>query len=404
MMEEIKNQLNGFLEGDELLKELTVLPPYIDGLTSVSDRLEALMDIYKIFIPNRSTVDIYNRLYIAVLGSLNKKDTIEETRLFNENFRVIKGGKRYGVIGGFDSFRITGNAGLGKTASIERCADLISNRKVLINQKPYREIIPILIVECVADGSFKNLLFSILQKVDSLLGTTYFSANNHVTMTVDSLLSATSNVLINHCCLLVIDEIERVANESRKGETLINYLTQLVNQSNISICFVGNESSNRYFETKEYMSRRTIGMSIRRMDYSDDFCRFVDILFRYQYTKYQVSCSSEYTRLIYELTNGIPSMIVSLFVESQRNAIIYGEEVISKEIIIDTFNNYFANMKSYINPQRASTSKRIETSDRIDGPSLKTTLFQEAHKLFKGDMNRMIEYLNSRISVEYIKL
>lgn len=403
-MEEIKNQLNGFLEGEDLLKELTVLPPYIDGLTSASDRLEALMDIYKIFIPNRTTVDIYNRLYIAVLDSLSKKDTIEETKLFNENFRVIRGGKRYGVIGGLDSFKITGNAGLGKTASIERCADLISNRKVLINQKPYREIIPILIVECVADGSFKNLLFSILQKVDSLLGTTYFSANNHVTMTVDSLLSATSNVLINHCCLLVIDEIERVANESRKGETLINYLTQLVNQSNVSICFVGNESSNRYFETKEYMSRRTIGMSIKRMDYNDDFCRFVDTLFRYQYTKYQVSCSSEYTRLIYELTNGIPSMIVSLFVESQRNAIIQRDEVISKEIIINTFNNYFANMKPYIKPQRTSTHRRIETNDKLDGLTSKTTLFKEAHNLFKGDIAQAIEYLSSKIAIEHIKL
>ena len=106
--------------------------------------------------------------------------------------------------------------------------------------------------------------------------------------------------------------------------------------------------------------------------------------------------------LIYELTNGIPSMIVSLFVESQRNAIIYGDEVISKEIIIDTFNNYFANMKSYIKSQRPSVNRRIETSDRIDGSSSKTTLFKETHELFKSDIKRAIEYLGSRIAIEYI--
>ena len=83
-------------------------------------------------------------------------------------------------------------------------------------------------------------------------------ANNKSTMTIDVLLSVVSKVLIIHVALLVIDEVERVANDSKKGDTLINYLTQLVNQSNIAICFVGNESTNKYFEQKEYMSRRTI--------------------------------------------------------------------------------------------------------------------------------------------------
>ena len=108
-------------------------------------------------------------------------------------------------------------------------------------------------------------------------------ANKHVTATTDALLAAVSNVLINHVAILIIDEIERVANDSRKGITLINYLTQLVNQSNIAICFVGNESSNKYFESKEYLSRRTIGISIGKMDYDEYYFNFVRILFNYYY-------------------------------------------------------------------------------------------------------------------------
>jgi hypothetical protein len=115
-----------------------------------------------------------------------------------------------------------------------------------------------------------------LQEVDAKLGTTYFRANKHVTTTVDVLLAAVSNILINHVALLVIDEIERVANDSKKGQTLINYLTQLVNQSNVAICFVGNESANRYFEMKEYMSRRTIGISMQKMEYDEDYYSFLN--------------------------------------------------------------------------------------------------------------------------------
>ena len=267
-MDKVKEQLNRYLCGEELIKALTVLPSYREGLVEIPDRLTALLDIYKIYIPSSSTLDIYNRLYIAILNSLDKKATLLEVGLQNDNFMAIKGIKRYGLIGGLESFEIIGTAGLGKTSSVQRCVDIIAN-KILISKKPYREIIPVLLIEAVADGSFKSLLYTILQEIDRLLGTNYFIENNHVTATTDALLAAVSNCLINHCLILVIDEIERVANDSRKGTTLINYLTQLVNQSNIAVCFVGNESANRYFETKEYMSRRTIGISIKKMGYDD---------------------------------------------------------------------------------------------------------------------------------------
>ena len=265
-MSYFSNQLNKLLTGDELIKELMVLPPHKNDIFDKSDRLIALLDIYQIFIPNQSTIEIYNRLYIAVLSSLDKKENIEEVKNLNRNYRIIQGQRRYGVIGGLESFKITGSAGLGKTTNVQRCSEIISS-KVIKRERPLREIIPILFVECVADGSFKSLLYSILQTVDSILGTTYFISNKHQTTTIDVLLSAVSSVLVNHVGLLVIDEIERVANDSKKGETLINYLTQLVNQSNISICFVGNESANRYFESKEYMARRTLGLSMCKMTY-----------------------------------------------------------------------------------------------------------------------------------------
>ena len=162
-MNNLSKQLNEFLSGEKLLKSMVVLPEYKSGLDSVQERLVALLDIYKLYVPALTTLEIYNRLYLSVLSALDKKNTIEEVRLLNNNFKrhTIPISKRYGVIGGLDSFKILGTAGLGKTSSIQRCIDLISEKNLLINENPYREIIPILMVECVADGSFKNLLFSI---------------------------------------------------------------------------------------------------------------------------------------------------------------------------------------------------------------------------------------------------
>ena len=405
-MDNIKSQLNEYLSGEDLIKALTVLPPYREGLESIPERLTALLDIYKIFIHSKSTPDIYNRLYLALLNSLEKKNTLLEVELQNDNFRAIKGLKRYGVIGGLESFRITGTAGLGKTSSVQRCSEIIAD-KILISRNPYREIIPIMFIECVADGSFKSLLYSILQEADRLLGTSYFASNKHVTATVDALLAAVSNVLINHVAVLVIDEIERVANDSRKGITLINYLTQLVNQSNIAICFVGNESANRYFEAKEYMSRRTIGISIRKMDYDDYYYNFVRILFNYQYTLHRVEFNAEFARLLYKLSSGIPSMLVSLFAETQRNVILNGTEELTPSAFEATFKENFSNMAPYIELEKVKVPTKkelteVKTAEPV--PLDDQYLLYRIQEQTKRDYQKFISLLKDTVSVEYVRL
>lgn len=402
-MSELKDQLNKYLVGPELYKELLVLPEYKKDLINTGDRLIALLDIYKIYLPTKCTIEIYNRLYLSLISSLEKKNSILNVRLANDNFRTIRGLKRYGVIGGLESFKITGNAGLGKTSSVQRCSDVITGNRVIVADGV--EIIPILFVECVADGSFKSLLFQILKDVDQILGTTFFIANKKQTTTIDILLSAVSNVLINHVAVLVIDEIERVANESKNGETLINYLTQLVNQSNISICFVGNESANKYFERKEYLGRRTIGLSITKMNYDEFFYSFVKTLFNYQYTLKKVEFDSEYSRLFYKLSSGKPAMIVSLFVESQKNAIISGKEIISYEQIEDTFKNNFSTMSSYIDKVEIKLSSvkkdKVILEDKENVRS-DNDIFNRVNKITNKDLERSIEILKEKIVIDYL--
>lgn len=407
-MNSIVSQLNPYYSGEELLNKLTVLPEYNYKAATLPERMTALLDIYKIFIPNSTTVDIYNRLYLALLNSLDKKNQLFETSLTNDNFRTIKGYKRYGIIGGIESFKITGTAGLGKTSNIHRCADVIAENIILKSDDPYKEIIPILFVECVADGSFKSLLYSILQEVDAKLGTSYFIANKHVTTTVDVLLAAVSNVLINHVALLVIDEIERVANDSKRGETLINYLTQLVNQSNVAICFVGNESANRYFTTKEYMSRRTIGVSIQKMGYDENFYMFLSTLFKYQYTKERVELTPELARTIYKLTNGAPSMIVSLFVETQRSVILNGTEKMYSKAFEMTFRASFTNMLPYLDLGQEKVLPTKKSANQIISPRKEPqatdNLFVRIAKTVEKNSATMMTMLAEYVNVEFISL
>ena len=404
-MNDFVEQLRPLLEGETLRKELTVLPEIKTSFRSKAERLIALLDIYKIFIPNDATIDVYTRLYLAVLNSLERKDTYDEIVKLNDNFKVIKGLRHYGIIGGLESFSITGQAGIGKTSTLERCAEVIVEGKTIIKKSPYREVIPILIVESPADGSFKNLLFSILQNIDSVLGTSYLVSNKHQTTTIDVLLSATSNVLISHVGLLVIDEIERVANESKKGTTLINYLTQLVNQANISICFVGNISANSYFQSKEYLARRTIGIKLRKMSYDEEYLGFLKVVFKYQYVPKPVALSSEISREIYRLTNGIPSLIIALFVETQRCIILEGKESISVEAFRKTFADELMNVDLYLANTKTTTpivKKEADKSSLSEISKNKEKVFENARSFAGKDVSKAINYLIEKIEIEII--
>ena len=56
------------------------------------------------------------------------------------------------------------------------------------------------------------------------------------------LIGSVSQVALNHIGLLIVDEIQNVVN-NKNGKSLMGMLTQLINNSGISICMVGTPES-----------------------------------------------------------------------------------------------------------------------------------------------------------------
>ena len=405
--DDLRLKINPLYEGKELENKLLILPEIDSKSLSKSERLFKLLELYKIFIPNKKIEVIYNNLYLSLVASLERKGTLDEVRLLNNIYKPNSLNKRYGVAGGLDSFKILGRSGTGKTTALYRCAELICPNNLIQFDNSDREIIPFLILECPSDGSFKGLLFSIMLKIDNILGTNYFRKQNPRFLTTDFLMNSVSSVLINHVGVLVIDEIERVANDSRRGETLINYLTQLVNQTNVSVVFVGDKSSDKYFTNKEYMSRRTLGIELTKLEYNEDFYNFCSYLFRYQFTNKKVELDSKLLRCLYGLTNGLPSLIVILFIETQKKAILTNIDSISEELFYEVFEEVFSNMKSYIKRESIVSKPKPIVDNQI---SIKTqnhcrsSIFLSAKEESNGDIDTFIEILLKDIEIDLVKL
>ena len=78
-MNEMIKRMPEMLNGKELLERLGEYPGYTPAIRerSSTERLMALSDIYNIYIPSQMSVEIYHKLYMGVLRSLQKKESLQ---------------------------------------------------------------------------------------------------------------------------------------------------------------------------------------------------------------------------------------------------------------------------------------------------------------------------------------
>ena len=372
------NNMPEMKSGQELISALTVLPEYDDSIRNENQaiRLMQLSDLYRMYIPSNMSLEIYSKLYLALLRSLQKKGTQAAVRQKYENYKRIQNQDYRGIIGGSDSFTIIGTSGIGKSSAISRAIELITENKMIEVEEPYTKIIPCVIVQCPFDSSVKGLLLEILRKVDEALETHYYQNALRARATTDMLIGSVSQVALNHIGMLIVDEIQNVVN-SKNGKSLIGSLTQLINNSGISICMVGTPECTPFFEQALQLARRSVGLQYQNMPYDAYFESFCRILFEYQYTKERTEPSPAIYEWLYEHSAGILSIVVSLIHDAQEIAILSGKERLDMDTLNEAYSQRLSFLHGYIQPcitKCSQTSKRkkkvlikqeINTKERI---------------------------------------
>lgn len=358
--------------GQELVSALSVFPSYDEQIRKRESaiRLMALSDLYQLYIPSQMSMEIYSKLYLALLRSMQKKSTEIAVKQRYENYKAMQKQAYQGILGGSDSFTIIGTSGIGKSSAISRAISLITENRVIEVNKPYVKLIPCLVVQCPFDSSVKGLLLEILRKVDEELGTEhYHHAVKSRASTTDVLIGSVSTIALNHIGLLIVDEIQNVAN-SKNGKSLIGALTQLINNSGISICMVGTPESTMFFEQAMQLARRSLGLQYTAMPYDEYFKNFCHALFHDQYVKYPAEINDMITQWLYEHSGGVISVVVSLVHDAQEIAILTGKEVLNLEILQEAYVKRLSMLHGYIHPsvikkQSTSTRKRKAIPDKV---------------------------------------
>ena len=354
---DIINALPPMKAGDELISALTVLPEYDKSICDENEaiRLMALSDLYKIYLPSQMSVEIYSKLYLALLRSLQQKTTKTAIQQKNENHKAICKQDYNGILGGADSFTVIGLSGIGKSSAINRAIDQITATGIIETKEPYSRIIPCIVVQCPFDSSVKGLLLEILRKVDECLNSKYYENALRVRATTDMLIGSVSQVALNHIGLLVVDEIQNVCN-SRHGKSLVGMLTQLINNSGISICMVGTPESSVFFEQAMQLARRSLGLQYKAIEYNAYFRNFCRTLFSYRYVKYDATLNEAIIAWLYEHSAGIISVVVSLVHDAQEIAILSGIEALNLETLNEAYQKRLSLLHGFIEPALSAKS------------------------------------------------
>jgi len=358
------NVMGEMLMGEKLDKALMVLPIYDKSIRQKSAplRLIALQDIYKVFIPNQMSREIYAKLYLSLYRSLNKKQSIIAVRQSNENSKMIRKQSYESIIGGADSFTIIGQSGIGKSASVSRSLRLITDKSsIRVNNS---KVIPCLTVQAPADASIKGMLFEIVRRVDEEIDTNYYKTLIKSKATVDRLIGSVSQICLNNVGLLVLDEIQNVVN-SKNGSAIVGTLTQLINNSAVAICMVGTPESALFFDSAMMLARRSLGLSYGAMEYGDEYRRLCNTLLNFIYVKETPVIDEAMIMWIFNHTGGNASITVTLIHDAQEIAILEGYEKLDMYSLNKAYENRLSMLHDYINPKRlkANSVKRKKTNN-----------------------------------------
>lgn len=414
-MEDITKYVPGMLAGKELYSSMECLPMYNENIINMcqANRLVALNDIYKVYIPNEMSEEVYSKIYLAMLRSLQKKGSKLAIQQQNLNASKNLSVEAQGVIGGSDCFSIIGVSGIGKSAAISRAASLISQRGVIEIENPYIKVIPCILVQTPFDCSSKGLMLEVLRVVDSYLETNYFEKAIRGRCTTDMMISSVAQVLLNHVGVLIVDEIQNVVHH-RKGRQLVSMLTQLINSSGVSICMVGTTEVEEFFSSVNYFARRTLGLKYTTFEYGDYFKKFCETLFSYQYVKQRVDLTSDVVDWLYEHSNGTLALVVTILHDAQEIAILNGKERLDIEGLNQAYHQRMGMVQGFIQPsitKRPQTSsyvkKQIETPfvvfDEVEHEEDEVCLYSLAMKAKESEED-VVEILSKYISIEEVAL
>ncbi|MCG5252494.1 MULTISPECIES: AAA family ATPase [Brevibacillus] len=378
--------------------------PFIECLPSIMSPKQVIEQLayYPAFDPNERLLEPYMRVHLLQRLFQYFQPTHEHIRLEQAISTMLRNGyvdrnplspsyvrRRLGEWGerragqnGFalqnsssKSLTLIGISGSGKTSSLSRILALTP--QIIVHSK-YRGIdlsryqISHLRIEAPYDGSLKALCLQFFMTIDALLGTNYMEKYGNGHKSTNIMIPIISKLLQNVAIgLLVIDEIQHLSLAKSGGSAaVLNFFTTLINTANIPIVLVGTPKSLNVLQSEFRQARRNFSghgnFFWDRLQKDASFDLFLSGLWKYQWLQKPVELTDEISSILYDETQGIPDIVVKLFMMIQVRAISTGKETITGALIRKVASEQLKLIQSMLEALRnGRTSQLLDYQDIV---------------------------------------
>lgn len=234
--------------------------------------------------------------------------------------RDLTAGRHY-VGGTAEGFALIGASGAGKSTAINRI--LAYYPQVIAHDEPFSlQQVVWLKLDCPHQGSPKQLCMHFFQELDLALGTRTFAQFGKTRNPVDLMMAQMAQLANRHALgVLIIDEIQHLTLAKGVGrDALLNFLVTLINTIGIPVITIGTMGALSLFQDDFRQARRANGLGCavwERLQPGSSWDHFVDVLWKYQWTRQETPLTDEIRHVLYEESQGVIDVLIKLFMLAQ---------------------------------------------------------------------------------------
>lgn len=324
------------------------LPPHL--------RKHCIARLNTCFLPQARQVDLADRFALLLRQGYLSRNPLKPdfvARLQNGYERIQEGSLDTEVSrrvkNTASSFALVGCPGVGKTLGMAQILDTYP--QTVEHSSPFSLIqIVWLRLEAPTLGSVSQLCVDFFNSVDELLGTDY--TKRYATKEKpDRMLIYMAHIAQLHAVgALIIDEVQHLRDTKVNTPELMNFLVKLVNTIGVPVILIGTPGALPILQGNFSQARRATGLgSLRwdRMPPGKDWEKFLDHLWRFQWTSPRTDLTDELRAAFYDECQGVADLTLKLFMLVQLRLVSIsesrgGEEIITTKLVRSVAKDEFS--------------------------------------------------------------
>lgn len=259
------------------------------------------------------------------------------------------------------SFSLFGVSGMGKSTALERALSFYP-RALNHTDHHFLQLVW-LKVDCPMDGSLKQLLWSIVEKIDAILNTNHKEDIGRSTTTDKLILDVAKIAAKYHLGVLVVDEIQHLLDASGVGPAkMLNFFVTFANEVKVPFVVLGTPKARNFLDKLFREARRLSdhgSTTWDRMMPGQNWEYFLKALWKYQWLQKVEGLSPELSEAMYVQTQGINALVVRLFQLVQLQAMRDKSERITVGLIKKVAKEKFTLLRPALDALRSGDQKKV---------------------------------------------